>query len=110
MILLENPLSGYALRRTRTGDCEVCRSMGYGIGMTEDLSEMPIAEADRFAQQQIERCRDEMGQWRRARAVRVAQERDAGAGIAEIAAAMGVTEQVVYGLIREARKAAEEVG
>ena len=79
--------------------------MGYGIGMTEDLSELPIREADRVARQQIERCRDEMGQWRRARAVRVAQERDAGRDIADIAADMGVTEQVVYGLIREARKA-----
>lgn len=75
--------------------------------MTEDLSKLPISEADRVARQGIERCRDEMGQWRRARAVRVAQERDAGRDIDGIAADMGVTAQVVYGLIREARKGAE---
>lgn len=74
--------------------------------MTDDLSRLPLAEADSRARERIEHHRDEMGQWRRARAARLAAERDGGKSVAEIAAEIGVTVQVVYDLIREARKTA----
>jgi hypothetical protein len=75
--------------------------------VTDDLSKLSLADADRRAREQIEFHRDEMGQWRRARAVRLAFERDAGRSVVEIAAEIGVTVQVVYDLLREARKATE---
>lgn len=71
--------------------------------MTDDLSKLSLADADRRAREQIEHHRDEMGQWRRARAVRLAAERDAGVSAADIAAEIGVTVQVVYELLREAK-------
>lgn len=72
--------------------------------MTEDLGQLPLPEADRLARERIEHHRDQMGQWRRARAARVATERAAGRSVAEIAADMGVHEQVVYELLRAARR------
>jgi hypothetical protein len=81
---------------------------GYPLEVIEELTQLPIAEADRLARQKIEHHRDEMGEWRRARAVRVAKERDSGRSVADIAGDMGVTQQVVYDLIREARKASVE--
>jgi len=74
--------------------------------MIDDLAELPIAEADKLARENIERCRDEMGVWRVRRAGRVLQERRTSS-VAEIAADMGVHPQVVYELLREARTALE---
>jgi hypothetical protein len=74
--------------------------------VTDDLSAMPLAEADRLARQQIEYHRDEMGQWRRARAARVAAERATGRSVTAIASEMGVHVQVVYDLLRQAREEA----
>lgn len=74
--------------------------------MTDDLEKLPIAEADKLARENIEQHRDEMGNWRVARARRVLQERRRSS-VAEIAAAVGVHSQVVYDLLREARSALE---
>ncbi|HKT03358.1 MAG TPA: hypothetical protein VJT31_27830 [Rugosimonospora sp.] len=71
--------------------------------MTDDLSKMPLGDADRLAREQIEHHRDEMGQWRRARAARVATERAAGRSVPAIASELGVHVQVVYDLLRQAR-------
>jgi hypothetical protein len=76
--------------------------------VTEQLEGLPIAEADRLAREQIDRHRQEMGRWRLARAERVAKERGAGRSVADIAADLSVHPQVVYDLLREARKATEE--
>lgn len=65
---------------------------------------MPLADADRLARRQIEHHRDEMAQWRRARARRVAAERATGRSVADIAGELGVHVQVVYELLREARE------
>lgn len=65
---------------------------------------MPLPEADRLARERIEHHREQMGQWRRARAARIAAERASGLSVAEIAEAIGVHEQVVYDLLRVARK------
>lgn len=75
--------------------------------MTDDLSQLPIADADRIAREKIEHHRAEMGRWRQARADRVATERK-GRRVADIAADMGVHQQVVYDLLREAKKDAQE--
>jgi predicted transcriptional regulator len=72
--------------------------------VTDELIQLPIAEADRLAREQVEHHRAEMSRWRQSRAKRVAQERDAGRSVADIATEMGVTQQVVYDLLREARK------
>jgi hypothetical protein len=72
--------------------------------MSDSLADLPIAEADRLARQQVEHHREEMGRWRRARAVRVAQERETRS-VTDIAADMGVHPQVVYDLLREVRNA-----
>ncbi|NMO57502.1 hypothetical protein HH310_40825 [Actinoplanes sp. TBRC 11911] len=70
--------------------------------MTYEVADLPIAEADRLARQQVERHRQEMSRWRQIRAARVAQERRTRS-VGEIAEAIGVTQQVVYELLREAR-------
>jgi DNA-binding CsgD family transcriptional regulator len=72
--------------------------------MTDDLDAMPLPEADRVARQQIEHHRAQMGRWRLRRAERVAAERAGGRSVAEVAEELGVHEQVVYDLLRTARK------
>jgi hypothetical protein len=80
-------------------------SSGYPIAVTEvDLNKLPLPEADRLAREQIEHHRDQMGWWRRARANRVAAEREAGRSVPDIAAELKVHEQTVYSLLREARE------
>lgn len=74
--------------------------------MDDDLTNLPIAEADKLARERIEQHRDEMGAWRLRRATRVLQERKTSS-VAEIAADMSVHPQVVYELLREARAALE---
>jgi len=74
--------------------------------VNEDLADLPIAQADQVARERIEQHRDEMGRWRRARAERVAQERQTRP-VVDIAAEMGVHPQVVYELLREARNSIE---
>lgn len=75
----------------------------FTVMTTDDLDALPIAEADRVARDHIERHREQMGEWRRARAARIAGERANGRSAAEIAADIGVHVQVVYDLLREAR-------
>ncbi|BAL87208.1 hypothetical protein AMIS_19880 [Actinoplanes missouriensis 431] len=73
--------------------------------MTAALPNLPIAEADQLARQQVEHHRQQMSTWRQARARRIAQERATGRTVADIAADIGVHQQVVYELLREAKKA-----
>ncbi|MEU4558427.1 hypothetical protein AB0F72_08555 [Actinoplanes sp. NPDC023936] len=73
--------------------------------MTDALAGLPLADADRLAREQVEHHREQMSTWRRARAQRIAQERATGRPVTDIAADMGVHVQVVYELLREAKKA-----
>lgn len=74
--------------------------------MSEDLSALPLPEADRVVRERIEHHREQMGYWRRVRAERIAAERAGGLSVAQIADALGVHQQVVYELLRAAGKVA----
>jgi predicted transcriptional regulator len=71
--------------------------------MTENLGELPLAEADRLARERIEHHRREMSVWRRARAERLAAERAAGRSVVDIAEELGVHVQTVYEVLRAAK-------
>lgn len=81
-------------------------SMGYPLRMMEEIADLSIAEADQLARDKIEYHRSAMGEWRRARAERVARERQ-NRPVADIASDMGVHQQVIYDLLREAKKGAQ---
>lgn len=73
----------------------------------KSLADMPLAEADRVAQEQIEHHRDEMANWRKARAARVAAARAKGDSIAEIMKELGVSRDIVQRLLRAAKDPAD---
>lgn len=72
---------------------------------SDDLSALPLADADRLARARIEHHRAEMGRWRRLRAARVLAAVDSGTSAAEVATELGVHVDRVYRLLREARGA-----
>jgi uncharacterized protein YbcI len=70
----------------------------------ESLAEMPLHEADKAAQEQIEHHRTEMARWRKARASRIATERAQGRSIADLMSDLGVSRDIVQRLLRAAKE------
>ncbi|MFY1669481.1 helix-turn-helix domain-containing protein [Plantactinospora sp. WMMB334] len=70
--------------------------------MTEKLATLPIADADRHAREQIEYHREQMAVWRRARAHRMAAERETRS-VEDIAAELGISTATVYEVLRAAK-------
>lgn len=64
---------------------------------------MSLPDADRYARQQIERLRDEMATWKRARAERIAAEYEQGKSVEDIAKELRVSAATVYEVMRAAR-------
>ena len=64
---------------------------------------MSLPEADRHARAQIEYHREQMGEWKRARAHRIVTEYDAGRPVEQIADELGVSTATVYEVMRAVR-------
>jgi hypothetical protein len=69
-----------------------------------DYDRMPLVEADRRIQEQINSHRKMMARLRRRRGQRLQLELDAGRSATEVAAEIGTSAQVVYELTREVRR------
>jgi predicted transcriptional regulator len=70
--------------------------------MTENLADLPIADADRLAREQIEHHREQMTVWRRARALRLRAERQVKS-VEDIAEEVGISAATVYEVLRAAK-------
>lgn len=66
-----------------------------------DLEHLPLADADQCIRDQMAHHREQLAGLRRQRAERLRRERDSGRPVADIAAEIGTSVQVVYELIRE---------
>ncbi len=64
---------------------------------------MSLPEADRHARAQIEYHREQMGEWKRARAQRIVSAYDAGQSVEAIAEELGVSPATVYEVMRAVR-------
>lgn len=71
---------------------------------SEDLPDLPLAEADQYIRDQIEHHRGEMARWRKVRGRRIAAERETGRGVNDIADELGVTRDMVQRLLRAGRE------
>lgn len=64
---------------------------------------MPLPDADRHALEQIEHHREQMADWKRARAQRIIADYEAGKSVEEIAAELGLAAPTIYELMRAGR-------
>lgn len=71
--------------------------------MSDDLSDLPLRDADRRAREQIEFHRAEMGRWKRLRALRIALARET-LSVEQIAVELGISAPTVYEVLRAAKK------
>ena len=65
---------------------------------------MALSDADAYARRQIERLRDEMSDWRRKRAERIAAEKSTGKSVEDIAAELGLSVATIYEVLRAVPK------
>lgn len=78
--------------------------MGYPENVTDDLADLPLADADRIARERIEAARTAMSHWRKVRATRLITERASGKRVEEIAAEIGLSGATVYEVMSAGKK------